>query len=217
MGKIEYPINPITAYEEWVAMENDTNQEIRKKNDGYMSASSAGMCHKKHFYSMQKVETRPFEKKSLLIMRLGTVMGQDFVKYFDYLSEDSPVTCFREVYLNSKELGVGGHMDLLLVDENNKGWLWDWKTANSFKFKTVFQGGYGSPSTNYELQVSTYGLLALENKLCEEIAHLGLLYYNKDNSTIKEKIVDLNYMDKAEKYWRDVKASTNSFLTEPMF
>ena len=134
------------------------------------------------------------------------------------LADDSDITCFREVYLQSKKLGVGGHMDLLLVDKDNKGYLWDWKTANSFKFKTIFgRKDYGPVSNNYELQVATYGLLIEENKLCDEIVHLGLLYYNKDTSVIKEKLVDLSYMRKAEEYWLNVKNDTNTFLTEPNF
>ena len=115
-----------------------------------------------------------------------------------------------EDFLQSDKYMVGGHMDLLIVDTNTgKARVWDWKTANSFKYKMVFNGGFGNPSTNYELQVATYGLLAIDNGLCTEIEHLGLLYYNKDNSIIKEKVVPLEYMDKCEKYWAEVKTIQN--------
>ena len=64
MGRIKYPIDPIIAYQEWVEMENDTNQRLRgEEQEGFMSASSAGLCYKKHFYNIQNTEKKPIDKK----------------------------------------------------------------------------------------------------------------------------------------------------------
>ena len=200
--------NPIDMYTDYVVAEAAKNKEKRaKENTGYLEASQAGMCYKKHWYRQQNQEPKPFVKSSLKIMRLGTVMGDEFDKGPRHWIEqqDTDVELYSEVLMKSETLNVAGHMDLLIVEPDGKGYLWDWKTANSFKYKMIFNAnGAGSPSVNYELQVATYGLLAIENGLCKTIEHLGLIYYNKDNSSMKEKIVDLNYMEKARKYWLDI-------------
>ena len=218
-------LDPIKIYNRYVKKEAEENKEARKiKNEGYLEASSAGMCHKKHYYRMIGATPKDIQLSSLKIMRLGTIMGQDFEDSMrDWICSEENICSDEESYkrpnseqigrykvymedfLQSNRLMVGGHMDLMIVDTTTgKARVWDWKTANSFKYKMVFNGGFGNPSTNYELQVATYGLLAIENGLCTEIEHLGLLYYNKDNSIIKEKVVPLEYMEKCENYWLDI-------------
>ena len=217
--------NPIKEYNNYIIDKAKQNQEKRKREmGGYIPASQSGMCHRNHFYLSEGQDRKPFVKSSLRIMRLGTVMGEEFEKAMNYWfeklnwNEDKKYhgEIHQEVYMTSDTLGIAGHMDLLFV-YNRVGYLYDWKTANSFKFKMLFNSFDGSPSINYELQLASYGLLAMEEGLCDSIAHLGLLYYNKDNSVIKEKLVPLEYMDKTKMYWDSVKESTNNLTNPPQF
>lgn len=212
--------NPIKEYNNYIVDKAQENQDKRKKEMGeYIPASQSGMCHRKHFYLALGQERKPFVKSSLRIMRLGTVMGEEFENAMNYWYNQTPAnggSLYQEIYMTSDTLGIAGHMDLLFVHDRI-GYLYDWKTANSFKFKMLFNSFDGNPSINYELQLASYGLLAVEEGLCDEIAHLGLLYYNKDNSVIKQKEVPLEYIERAKMYWDDVKISTNNLTNPPQF
>ena len=95
-----------------------------------------------------------------------------------------------------------------------KGYLYDWKTSNSFKFKNIFSGKNSNPSINYELQLGTYALIAVEMGLCDSIVHMGLVYYSKNDSKMQEKQVSRDMIEAAERYWKDVSLSC---LGEPSF
>ncbi len=91
---------------------------------------------------------------------------------------------------------------IMVLVENGIGKMYDWKTCNSFKFKHIINGNH--TSENYELQVGTYSLMALEMGLCKEINHMALLYYSKNDSKMKEHIISDDAIDKAKAYWKDV-------------
>ena len=197
-------INPIEVYNDYLIKKDAEHQIERKKdNPNSFEASSAGLCMKKHYYKKIEAPKKPVDSDSLRIMRLGTIMGEDFAKALDGI--DSPNTeIYQELLVESKKLGVVGHLDLLIV-EDGKGYLYDWKTANSFKFKKVFTS---TETNNSALQVGTYANAVLEMGVCEEIVHMGLLYFNKNDSKMKELILNMDNIDKAKKYWE----STNKLV-----
>ena len=104
---------------------------------------------------------------------------------------------------------------MLIVDENNKGYLYDWKTTNVWSWKSIFSDK-ASSKDNYEYQLGTYAMMLEDN--CFElegppikIAEMGLVYYKKDDSVMKIKPVDLSYKTFARDYWERV----NNIVTEP--
>ena len=207
-------MNPIDVYNQYVVKQAVLNKEQRKiDNPSSLSASSAGLCHRKHWYMINNSDTKEENVDSLRLMRLGTIMGEDFAQAIDdYDTEGFEI--YQETLLESKELNVVGHLDLLIVDADNKGWLYDWKTANTFKYKNIFSGKDSNPSINYELQLGTYGKIAVDMGLCEEIVHLGLVYYNKNDSRMEEKVISLDVISDAVKYWGYVGLN---IMSEPPF
>ena len=186
-------INPIEVYNDYLIKKDAEHQIERKKdNPNSFEASSAGLCMKKHYYKKIEAPKKPVDSDSLRIMRLGTIMGEDFAKALDGIN--SPNTeIYQELLVESKKLGVVGHLDLLIV-EDGKGYLYDWKTANSFKFKKVFTS---TETNNSALQVGTYANAVLEMGVCKEIVHMGLLYFNKNDSKMKELILNMDRVG----YW----------------
>ena len=83
------------------------------------------------------------------------------------------------------------------------GALYDIKTCNDFKWQSLF-GRYGSKEApqNYAIQLGTYGLYYRENNI--KINKMALLFYNKNNSRVKELKVPRKYIDIAERYWLKV-------------
>lgn len=211
-------INPIKAYEEFI-LNRDKEHKVERHNDNpdKFEASSAGLCKKKHYYRSIGAEQKGADVDGLRIMRLGTVMGEDFARGIDYISSQYPDHKFyQETLLKSDKLGVAGHLDLLIVDENGNGCLYDWKTANSFKYKSIFKGS--NNTNNNALQVGTYALMAIEMGLCTRIVHMGLLYYSKNDSKMEELGLSLLVMKEAEEYWAKTKDLVNvhtKSLTEP--
>ena len=196
-------INPIETYNAYLQEINGYEQEKRHKDnpDSY-SASGAGLCHRKHYYNIHKYKKKPISDDSLRILRLVTIMGEDFRRAIDNVVLDNPkMSVYQETLMSSKTFNIKGHCDLLLV-ENGIGKMYDWKTCNSFKFKHIINGNH--TSENYELQVGTYSLMALEMGLCKEINHMALLYYSKNDSKMKEHIISDDAIDKAKAYWKDV-------------
>jgi len=72
-------------YSDYMDSKQEENYEKRYKGkEGYYHGSSAGFCSRKIYYqSIQKVkETNKPKPKSNRIMRLGTIVHEDFEKAF---------------------------------------------------------------------------------------------------------------------------------------
>ena len=194
-------MNPIEIYNEFLIKKDKEHKlERAKDNPDMYEASSSGLCIKKHYYRKMGAKQKGADVDGLRIMRLGTIMGEDFARGIDEKAKENPdYKFYQETLLKSDYLGVAGHLDLLIVDKEGNGSLYDWKTANSFKYKNVFN--HKNPTINNELQVGTYASMSIESGLCDKIVHLGLLYYNKNDSKMEEKVLDLNIIQEAERYW----------------
>ena len=65
------------------------NEENRKKRyegkEEYFHGSSAGLCSRKHYFSVNKVDkTNKSQPKGMRIMRLGTVVHNDFEEAMNF-------------------------------------------------------------------------------------------------------------------------------------
>ena len=61
------------------------------------------------------------------------------------------------------------------------------------------------PSVNYQLQLGTYALgMMKESDTKEDNVEMGLIWYKKDDSTIKQQIIENNWIDNANYYWTDI-------------
>jgi len=214
--------NPVEIYDRYLAVKNEEKSAVRRKaNYKKYSASGAGLCIRKHWYDYNEYEYAISEPEDVRKMRLGTVMGKDFDDAIQWwidreMSAQIPgnnIKYYYETAVSHKELNLNGHFDLLIVVEKpdgpnlvKLGYLFDYKTAHSWKFKGLFGSKPDpNPSNNYEFQLGTYGFMIEDsNEFCDKIVHMSNIYINKDNSVIKSKVADLNYMTAARNYWHIV-------------
>jgi len=217
-------------YQEYLVHKNEQNRKERYEgNESWYHASGAGFCSRKlYFESVEKAEpTNPPNKKSMRVMRVGTILHEDIQNALIYynnilyskennndnmLLESIAVESVKkfdtEGEIRLPEFRVRGFFDVLLQDfsaSSTEGInrLYDIKTSSSWGFKQKFgRGSTQYENRNHYLQVATYGL-ALKEKL-GSLESMSILYYNKDNSDIKEQIVPNEYLDKARRYWHSI-------------
>tara|TARA_R100001143_G_C3343043_1_gene125294 strand:+ start:40 stop:789 length:750 start_codon:yes stop_codon:yes gene_type:complete len=185
----------------------------KKKNPNkYYRASAAGHCFKKHWYSINGYEgTSTGTDRSKRLLRLGTIVHEDIEKAIDWydnkisddLSNEYDVSFHTEYGVLIEELNVMGSADIVLLDSEGTASVLDIKTTHSYKWKMMFgRNKEKSPSRMYELQLGTYalGVCNQENVNPDSIS-LYLVYYKKDDSSMKYVDVNPVWMDNAAEYW----------------
>lgn len=195
-------IDIIEAYNEYLQIDNKIKSTERElQAEGRLSASSAGLCAKKFWFQKNKYAKKDLDGKTLRLFRLGTLVGNDIEKAMKYIS-NTPVKVFTEEYIYDHVISIGGSFDLLVVDADKKGYLYDYKTCNLGKWGSIFKWKNSNQSNNYEFQLGTYAMILNRiQKYCDEVVSMSLLFYNKNDSEMKYKEVSMDYIDFARKYW----------------
>ena len=100
-------------------------------------------------------------------------------------------------------LNVKGLADIIVELESGEVYVYDIKTIGSWSWRFKFGRKQESkPSIHQELQLGTYGFGVREEfGRCDG---LFLLYYNKDNSDVRQLEVDLDFIDQSYNYWTRV-------------
>ena len=196
-------LNIEDIYHKWLRKGNRIHQ--RKRYDGYeqwFHASASGMCMRKHYFQhVAGVKPEEVDDDTLRLFRLGDVVHSDIQEaLIEYASlNGSQIMIEREIRL--PDVNVRGFLDIIIVEDQA---LYDIKTCNSWKWKTLFgRNPDPNPADNYSLQLGTYGWW-YEEAFGNKLKKLALLYYNKDNSRMREKRIRTSYIDKAKEYWHDV-------------
>ena len=221
-------------YHEYLTYKNEENRKNRYiGNEDWYHASGAGLCSRKLYYeSVEKAKpTNPPNKKSLRIMGLGTIVHEEIqnaLRYYNNIynniSHDTKEK--KEISTYKKKSGefedvkfiiegevtipsfkVRGFFDVFSQDFSASSTepinsLIDIKTIGSFAWGKRFSKTKPIESGQHYLQLGTYGLALKEQY--GTIDKMSLLYYNKDNSTMRESIVPLFYMDQAKRYWHAI-------------
>jgi len=167
------------------------------KEDWY-HASGAGMCMRKHYFqSVAKVEGSDKDSNTMRLFRLGDLVHEDIQFACQEYARKNGSAIYVEKEIEVPRLNVRSFIDLMMIDDNI---LYDIKTCNDWSWKGMF-GKYGSgkPKENYCHQLGTYGLYFREQG--QDVDGLALLFYNKNDSRMKEVVVPLKYIDLAEEYW----------------
>ena len=185
----------------------------KKKNPNkYYRASAAGHCFKKHWYSINGYEgTSTGDDRSKRLLRLGTIVHEDIEKAINWHEDRLQCDIDNEYDMSFKteygviieELNVMGSADIVLLDSEGTASVLDIKTTHSYKWKMMFgRNKEKSPSRMYELQLGTYalGVCNQENVNPDSIS-LYLVYYKKDDSSMKYVDVNPVWMDNAAEYW----------------
>jgi len=192
-------------YHKYLLSESKNHAKKYEKYKGWYSASSAGSCFIKQHLKAKGTDEKPMDERTMRVLRLGTIVHSDIEKAVIEESkniDEKTVKIYSEKRIELPELNVVGHLDIgVHLKEENKLFVYDLKTAHSFKWKKVFGRNIDpNPSVNYQLQLGTYGMgLGLELE-CENV-DLGLIWYKKDDSRMKLQAIDSIWLDNAWEYW----------------
>ena len=209
-------------YSAYMQSKQEENYEKRYKGkEGYYHGSASGFCSRKIYYqSIEKAkETNKPTARNSRVMRLGTIVHEDFEKAFELYNnyiynkviynknkkksyiKEKQIEFLIENEIVIDELNVRGFYDLV-VKYGQEIYLYDIKTMGSWPWKSkITKGGTGAPS--HHLQLATYGLAI--KKEFGRLDGMYLLYYNKDNSEMKQIEVPMLTLIRAENYWRNIK------------
>ena len=199
----------------------DRKEHFYVGHEDKYSASGAGQCVKKHWYKTHGYPESPHSIRSNRLLRLGTIVHEDIqnaiIKYRESNSKELGI--YIEMCVEIPFLNVRGHCDLIILDSSNaKAVVYDFKTAHSFKWQKMFghtKNRDKNPSHNYELQIGTYAQgLALKLEIDPKDVEMILLYYKKDDSSIKEVRVDQYWIQAATDYWGQVMLALED-VTDP--
>ena len=213
-------------YHDYLLHLNEKNRQERYEgNEGWYHASGAGLCSRKlYFESVERAKpTNPASKKSMRIMGLGTAMHKEIqsslLYYNNYINKEyinikekkeipsnkkKTVTFHIEGEIKIESLNVRGFYDVISLDTAGSNTnpivkLHDIKTIGTFAWSKRFSKTKPVESGHHYLQLGTYGMAIKEQY--GNLDGMSLLYYNKDNSTMRESVVPLTYVDQARRYW----------------
>ena len=218
-------------YHEYLKHKNEQNRKERYDgNESWYHASGAGFCSRKLYFESveQATPTNPSNERSTRVMRLGTILHEDFQNaliYYNNINNNINNKSFKsniaEINLPNggfevegeiilKDLNVRGFFDLVLytpsadLAETTQVELYDLKSASNWNFRKKFGKKvlFPTDNRNYNLQLGTYGI-GVEEKY-GKLRKMGLIYYNKDTSEMALQNVSLHFIEQAKKYWRAI-------------
>ena len=179
----------------------------RERDKNVFHASSAGSCYRKQLYSYFDFPKDDLDNKSLKVLRLGTVVHSDVEEAITkYQDENTNSKIYIEEKVAIPELNVTGTFDYgEIINEDDKSTfnLYDLKTAAAFKWSTIFgikKNRKENSTRMYKMQLSTYGM-AIKERFDPDHMMMYLVFYNKNTSMMREKLVMNGWMDTALEYW----------------
>jgi|TARA_R100000789_G_scaffold100556_2_gene111503 hypothetical protein len=196
-------------YTDYLKSKNELHREKYQDYEGYFSASSAGQCFKKQILRANGVPEAQPDGRVLRLLRLGTIVHKDFELALNHwihknTSEEEKGEVWSEMEMVLDDISVIGHADIVWKRENRLEVI-DIKTIASYKWTKQFgriKNRDRNPSVNYELQLGTYALGAANYFEVEpENIYMYLVWYKKDDSSMKVIEIPTFWMDNALEYW----------------
>ena len=203
-------------YDSYILHLNDRKVSDRYTyEDGqrWLHSSQSGLCARKHyFHSITGDEPTLPSVDTLRLFRLGDVVHSDIQGAVEWWAKNEGEPIFIEKEIKLEDYGVRGFIDCAFISDNC---LYDIKTCNSWKWKMMFgrDAKKNETSDNYALQIGTYGLWYTEIFAPEqELSGMKITYYKKDDSSMREVNISLDYIHKAKEYWTQVKSAISGGL-----
>lgn len=201
------------VYDEYLKQISKDNEKTRYEGrfnsvtgKKWFQISGAGSCIKKHYYKILDFEETPVDARTQRLFRLGDLVHTDIQHALVESKQFEDLITEYEVV--APELNIRGFLDIAFIDRHPV-FIPDIKTVASYKWQKMFgreSNRDKNPSVMYELQVSSYAY-ALAKKLGLNVydeTQPALLYYKKDDSSLKLIEVSSHYIDKAIEYWKTV-------------
>ena len=199
-------------YDDYVARLNAEKSKRYEGMEEWFHSSAAGLCARKHYFSsIEKVTGSEIDSDTLRLFRLGDVIHEEIQNAIRWYAKDNGSRIFIEKEIFIDDLNVRGFIDLVMIDD---GVLYDIKSCNGWKWKTIFGKKYYNPDSakNYMLQTATYAywyneFFIPDNIDIPKLKSIALLFYNKDTSQIRELAVPMSCIQDAVDYWHNVNES----------
>ena len=200
------------VYHTYLQVEQDLNSRKYEKYKGWFSASSAGSCYRKQLHKARGDDEVELKPRNMRLLRLGTIVHNDIeqaVNNWYEVHEPIDLKILTEHRVTIDELKVLGHLDLCSYYEKdgmiNYLEVWDYKTAGSYKWRLKYgRGATNKVDKRYAMQIATYGM-GIGRELGTNDITLGLLWYNKDTSSLRKEYIPDVWMDEALEYWTEIK------------
>jgi CRISPR/Cas system-associated exonuclease Cas4 (RecB family) len=228
------PVDIKEIYNDYALYKREQNRVERYEgNEEWYHASGAGSCSRKLYFEsvMQVKPTNQIERKSHRILRLGTILHDDFEKAFKLYNNQvynslvyttsnntsnnihsskkenknkEKITFHLEGEVRIEELNVRGFYDIVAEKKDNGVYLYDLKSTASYSWRMKFgrNKANNEPSIHYELQLGTYGY-AIQQKF-GRLDGMFLLFYNKDTSQMKQVEIPESFVSRAYLFWKNV-------------
>jgi len=204
-----------SIYHTYLQGQQDFHQEKYDKYKSWFSASSAGSCYRKQLHRTRGDKKTELKPRNMRLLRLGTIVHNDIEKAVtDWYDVVRPVhqRVLTEYRIELKELNVIGHLDLCTYDENDaivsNLEVWDYKTIGTYQWRLKYgKGAVNTIKPRYAMQVSTYGMGMMKEMGVRDVT-LGLLWYNKDTSTLRKEYIPDVWIENALQYWTELNEIT---------
>jgi len=183
----------------------------RDRTKNKFHASSSGSCFRKQMYNYYEFPQDVKDNKSYRLLRLGTIVHEDIenaLMYYGGHTHGGRIYIEHEVEI--EPLNLVGTFDAgeMITDGDKVTFnLYDMKTAAMYtwskKFAREIKNRDPKVDTNYKMQIGTYALAMNEKHDLDKI-NMYLVWYRKNDSFIRETLVNNKWIDKALEYWTEV-------------
>jgi CRISPR/Cas system-associated exonuclease Cas4 (RecB family) len=200
-------MNILGIYQDYLRKVDKEHKKSREKDGIMFHASTAGSCFRKQIYSLFDFVPAEFDDRTLRVLRMGTIVHSDIEKALrEYVPKEHEVL-FIEHGIEIEDLNVIGTLDVAVWDETTKDLsVYDIKTAANYTWSKHFgrkDNRQKGSNENYKLQLGTYAF-AMQRTLNPSRTSLYLLWYNKNNSSVREQIIMPDWIDNAITYWTEL-------------
>lgn len=210
-----------SVYHEYLQDKQYITSQKYKKYKGWFSASSAGSCYRKQLHKARGDNEIELKPRNMRLLRLGTIVHNDIESAVnDWYEKNEPVDLkvLTEYRIKIKELNVLGHLDLCTYNEHDGVTsnieVWDYKTCGTYAWRLKYgKGATNKINSRYAMQVATYGMGIIKELEADDVT-LGLLWYNKDTSTVRKEYIPDTWIDDALRYWLELNEITED-IDEP--
>ena len=183
----------------------------RDRTKNKFHASSSGSCFRKQMYNYYEFPQDVKDDKSYRLLRLGTIVHEDIenaLMYYGGHTHGGRIYIEHEVEI--EPLNLVGTFDAgeMITDGDKVTFnLYDMKTAAMYtwskKFAREIKNRDPKVDTNYKMQIGTYALAMNEKHDLDKI-NMYLVWYRKNDSFVRETLVNNKWIDKALEYWTEV-------------
>lgn len=201
-------LNIEKVYQTYLLKVSEIERALITKMPGYYAIGGAGSCYMKQMLKVAGKEADPIDEKTMRLFRLGTLLHNDIEQAVKEMKTIENIEVTTEEGVMIDDFGVRGYYDICCIDhEAQLIETYDVKSIKAYQWKLKFgqvKNKDQNPAVLNELQLATYTIAKLKENL-GYTAKMYLIFYKKDDSSIKTIQVNPSYLHSALMYWKEFK------------